>query len=273
MLTPVTRRVLRVSAALYLALGVVLFLAPGWAAENFAWNVSPFLAMTIGGWCLGTAVIASETARIGRIAVVLPMLVYLGAFAILELAVLIAFAGAFRGSATLTVPYVAMLIVGAVSAVAGGIDWVRQPTSRVDPDDVPLSRSVIGVDIAFVLFVAALWIGGSIARDGGAATDGRIFGEPLSLFSVRAFAAFYFALDVAILSLVWRGRMRAQYAISRAGLLLIVPITGAALLNIGVFDFGARPAGIIYFAAYIVTGVLVAIILTRDRAWRSEASG
>jgi hypothetical protein len=268
-LSPTTRLLLRLSALLYLGLGLVLFLFPQWASGEFPWKVTPFLAMTIGGWALGTAVFASEAARIGRLAIVFPLVIYLGVFAVLELLVLVAFASVFRVSATLTVPYVLTLAVGALAGLSAVVDW-RRGASLDDPGAPPLSRVAKIADAVFVIFVLGLWLGGAISGQGGTATEGRIFAEPLSLFSVRAFAAFYFALDIAVLALLWKGRMRAEIAISRAGLALLGPIVLAAILNLGLFDFAARPGGLLYFAAYLVAGVLIVIILTRIQGWRID---
>jgi hypothetical protein len=198
------------------------------------------------------------------------MLVYLGMFALLELLVLVVFASAFRVSVALTIPYVATLVVGAVAAIAAAIDW-RRGASLDDPGYPPLSRMARVADTAFVLFVAALWLGGTISGQGGAATEGRIFAEPLSLFSVRAFAAFYFALDLAAVVLVWRAGMRAQVAISLAALAFIVPITLAAFFNWNLWDFASRPGGLLYFAAYLVVAVLIVIVLTRTQGWRVDS--
>jgi len=64
MLSPTSRWLTRALAALYAILGAILFLAPEWSAASFSWNISPFVAMTIGGWCLGNAVFAWEGARV-----------------------------------------------------------------------------------------------------------------------------------------------------------------------------------------------------------------
>jgi hypothetical protein len=55
MLSSISRTLTYLSALCYLLVGTVLFLAPGWGSGKFAWNVSPFVLMTIGGWCLGNA--------------------------------------------------------------------------------------------------------------------------------------------------------------------------------------------------------------------------
>ena len=49
---------LAATAVAYVVVGLPLFFAPEWASEHFAWRVSPFVAMTAGGWCLGTAAFA-----------------------------------------------------------------------------------------------------------------------------------------------------------------------------------------------------------------------
>ena len=64
MLSPASRWLTRILSALYAALGLILFLAPDWSAANFSWKVSPFVAMTMGGWCLGNAYFAWESARV-----------------------------------------------------------------------------------------------------------------------------------------------------------------------------------------------------------------
>jgi hypothetical protein len=84
MITPLTRTSLRVSAVLYAALGVVLFAAPDWSAANFAWKISAFVAMTMGGWCIGNAYTAWDAARIGNWSTAYGNLVYLWVFGVLE---------------------------------------------------------------------------------------------------------------------------------------------------------------------------------------------
>ncbi len=40
-LSPISRHLSRLTAALFALLGAVLFLAPEWSAPNFPWRVSP----------------------------------------------------------------------------------------------------------------------------------------------------------------------------------------------------------------------------------------
>jgi hypothetical protein len=39
-------------------LGSLLFFFPTATSAGFAWKVSPFVTMTMGGWCLGNAWLA-----------------------------------------------------------------------------------------------------------------------------------------------------------------------------------------------------------------------
>lgn len=62
-LSPATRLLTYTLTALYGVLGAALLLFSGALSAVFAWNVSPFIAMTIGGWCLGNAWAAFVAAR------------------------------------------------------------------------------------------------------------------------------------------------------------------------------------------------------------------
>jgi hypothetical protein len=50
-----SRWLTRVIAVTYLLLGLIMFVVPGWSAHHFPWKVSPFAAMTIGSYLLGSA--------------------------------------------------------------------------------------------------------------------------------------------------------------------------------------------------------------------------
>lgn len=50
-----SRWLTRVIAVAYLLLGLIMFVVPGWSAHHFPWKVSPFVAMTIGSYLLGSA--------------------------------------------------------------------------------------------------------------------------------------------------------------------------------------------------------------------------
>jgi hypothetical protein len=106
---------------------------------------------------------------------------------------------------------------------------------------------------------------GFLAGQGGLSTTGQIFPEPLTLFTVRAFAAFYLALAVGLVALLLRPRAASGFMLGIAGVALIVPILAAAFLNLGAFDFAARPLGILYLAAYLVVLFPAAAFLWRHR--------
>ena len=84
MLSPLARQLTYATAALYAVLGLVLFLLPNWASPRFAWNVSPFVAMTLGGWCLGNGFAAYVVVRRWRFSLVASGLTYLALFGVLE---------------------------------------------------------------------------------------------------------------------------------------------------------------------------------------------
>ena len=80
MLSSQARQLTYALAGVYFVLGAGLFLAPDWASSHFAWKVSPFVAMTIGGWCLGNAWAAYTIARRWRFPLIAATLTYLVSF-------------------------------------------------------------------------------------------------------------------------------------------------------------------------------------------------
>src|SRR5688572_25344978 len=91
MLSNTSRMLTYLTAILYAILGVLLFFLPEQLAFVFAWKVTPFMTMTIGGWCIGNAWLAYVTARRWDWKLVYPALYYLWTFGVTELAVLFAF--------------------------------------------------------------------------------------------------------------------------------------------------------------------------------------
>ncbi|HET7087285.1 MAG TPA: hypothetical protein VFL17_01410 [Anaerolineae bacterium] len=272
MLSLTSRWLTRALAALYAILGAILFLAPEWSAASFSWNISPFVAMTIGGWCLGNAVFAWEGARIWRWSIVHPLLIYLWLFGLLETTVLITFSDRVILNVPLAWPYIGTLLLTILAGLLGVIDWLRL-RPPLTPEGAPVSRTARGLIVFFVVFVGALAIGGTQAQPGGLSTEGGIFPEKLTLFTVRAFAAFYAALSLAALPLLWARGIAPVLAVGRAGIGLIVPITAAAIVNLAQFDFAARPGGLLYFAAYVGTLVVTIVLLVRDRTRRATVEG
>src|SRR5512139_2278772 len=68
-------------------IGSALFFAPAWAAANFPWKISPFVAMTMGGWYLGSGVMASLVLGYRRWGLVYANLIFAGVFALTEILV------------------------------------------------------------------------------------------------------------------------------------------------------------------------------------------
>ena len=125
MLSRRTRLITRGTAVAFLVLGLALLVAPAWAAERFPWGVTPFVAMTIGGWCLGTATAAWIGSRAVPVTSVLPVLAYLWAFGAAELLVAVAFRSKLQRDVLLAPLYIGALAAALLSAVAGLIDLVR----------------------------------------------------------------------------------------------------------------------------------------------------
>lgn len=265
---PRTSRVLTfVVAALYGLLGIVLFFAPGWSAANFSWKISPFVAMTMGGWCLGNAYTAWEAARIGRWSLVYNNLLYLWTFGVLETAVLFVFRDRLILNVPLAWPYILALALTVVAAVAGIIAWVRlRPV--VGTEGQPVPGWIRGLAVLFVLFVGFLALYGAFSGQDGYGTDGSIFPEPLTLFTLRAFAAFYASLAIAVIPMIWARGSAPLIVLGRAGMSFIVTITIAALVNLDKFDFAGRPGGLIYLGAYVFAFFVVGgfLLLARRQA-------
>ena len=268
MLSNTSRRLTWLSAVLFAIVGLIFFFLPGYAAASFPWGVTPMLAMTIGGWSLGTAGVAWEAARDWRWPVVYPMLIYLWVFGVAETVVVIAFLDKLLVGNLLTWPYLAALAITMVGAVVGIAEWLRsRPSITPAPPErvtrIPLWARVLL--LGFVTIVGVLAVGTALARPGGVSTEGGLFPEKMSLFTVRAFSAFFLAIVLAAGSLFLAKTMQAYLGLAQVGLYLIVPITVAGLLNLDKFDFAARPGGIIYLGAYIGTGLFALAILAYYR--------
>jgi hypothetical protein len=252
MLSSLSRSLTYLSAICYLLLGAVLFLAPTWSSGQFPWNVSPLVVMTIGGWCLGNAVFAWQGARLWEWKLVYPSLIYLWLFGVFEATVLVAFRDKVNLGSIVSFGYVLTIGINVLAALVGIFDLLRlRPGSQVD--GVPVPGYVRGLTIFFTLNLSILALGGLLAKAGGLSTEAGIFPEPLTLFTVRAFAAFFSAICLSALSVIWARNLTPMFPYGLAGVLLIVPILIAAFVNIDKFDFAGRPGGILYVGAYVVT--------------------
>jgi hypothetical protein len=239
---------------LYLLLGVLLFALPSVLSPVFAWKVSAFVTMTIGGWCLGNAWLAWVAARRWTWGRVRTSLLYLWLFGFTELGVLIA----FRANLVLGHPiawlYFVTLLVNVLAAGIGVVDWMRtRPSSEPSgPQVVWWQRAAV---LVFVLLVGFLGAYDSTNQLGDPGTNADIFPELLSLFTLRSFGLFYLSLALAAVPLLWEKNLNALLSHGFAAYGLILFITAAAFVNIPLFDFAAQPGGLLYFGAYLIVGV------------------
>lgn len=260
-----SRLLTRATAIAFALFGLVLFILPAWSAQEFPWKVSEFVAMTIGGWCIGTATIAWLAARQWRWSTVYPLLAYVWSFAIVEVAVLVWFRELIRFGGLLTWPYLLALGLGLVTAVVGVWDLARlRPTMASDSEPAPgWFRPAAAV---FALLVGALAVKGLLDPDSGRRLT--VFPEALSPFTVRAFAVFYGAIALGAVPLAFAKPRSPFLAYGRAGMGLIVPITVAALVYLGRFDFAGHPVQVVYIAAYVVVFVALLGVEARERGRR-----
>jgi hypothetical protein len=261
-LSSISRTLILLSGIAFALLGAVLFIAPRWSAERFAWKVSPFVAMTIGAWCLGTAAMAWIAFRDLRWKAVHPVLLYLWSFALLELGVLAWFRESFRSDAFLAWAYVATLVLGALSAIAGIADLIRlRPTL---PRDAPVVRWIRPLWFLFEGFVIFLVIVALLKSEGA---PGRgVFPEPLSAFTVRAFGAFYLSLVLAGIPVYWARSEAPVAAIFSGGAVLAGLILAATLVFIGRFDIADHPLQLLYLGAYVIATIVAVAVVLKTRA-------
>jgi hypothetical protein len=254
MLSTTSRLLTYFNAVLYAVLGASLYFLPEQLAPAFAWKVTGFMTMTIGGWCLGNAWLAWIAARRWRWNLVFSALLYLWMFGIGELLVLFF----FRDKLVLVHPiawlYFITLIVNTLTALVGILDWfrIRLPLGTSGRSFTPFQNISL---VAFILFVGFLGVYGCIAQTGWVGTNGGIFPEVMSLFTLRSFGVFYLTLALAVVPYLWNKDLDAILTHSIASYGLIVFITAAAFVYIRLFDFAAKPGGLLYFGAYLGVGI------------------
>lgn len=262
MLSPVSRGLTYALAILYVVTGASLFLLPGQLAPVFAWKVTPFMAMTIGGWCLGNASLAWMTARRWQWRLVYPSLIYLWIFGLLEMGILITFRSKLNLAHPIAWVYLAALTTNVVAAVLGFIAWLRARPAP-EPFGRPTVRSARIFTAGFVIFVGFLGLYGILAPNGAVGTSGGIFPEVMSDFTLRSFGAFYLALALGATPLLAERNLDTLLHHGFASYGLIVAITAAAFVYLRLFDFARRPGGLAYFGAYFVAGILLLYAFVR----------
>ncbi len=255
MLSKYSRWLTYSNAILYGILGLFLYFLPGRMAPVFAWKVTPFMTMTIGGWCLANGWLAFVTARRWQWNLVYTTLVYLWLFGVGELIVVFVFRDKLKLESPIAWLYLVALIVNVVTALIGVADWLRLRPAR--GLDGPTMKSIHRVYAAmFVIVVGILGIYAVTVQIGAPGTNGGIFPEIMSLFTLRSFGAFYLSISLAALPfLLWEKSLDTVLHHAFASYVLIVLVSIAAFVYIGLFDFASRPGGLIYFAAYLIVGI------------------
>lgn len=254
MLSNTSRWLTYLTGILYAILGFLLFFLPEQFAPSFAWKVTPFMTMTIGGWCIGNAWLAWISARRWQWSLVYSTLIYLWLFGVGELLVLFNFRDKLALAHPIAWLYFITLIINTVTALAGLIDWLRLRPSLASAYPI-FTAGQSAATIAFIVFVGFLGLYGLTAKVGAPGTNGGIFPEVMSPFTLRSFGMFYFTLALAVVPYLWYRNVNAILHHSIASYGLIFFITAAAFVYLGLFDFAARPGGSLYFIAYLAVGI------------------
>lgn len=262
MLSSVSRWLTYTCALLYAILGALLFLLPEQLAPIFAWKVTAFMTITIGGWCLGNAWLAYINARRWEWKLVYSSLIYLWLFGIGELIVLFVFRDKLKLEHPIAWLYFITLIVNALTAFVGVFDYLRiRPSNKLSGPSITKIQSLPA--IAFVIFVGSLGLYGLTAQIGDVGTNAGIFPEVMSLFTLRSFGVFYLSLALGVVPYFWDRSLNAILHHSFAAYGLILFITAAAFIYIGLFDFAKRPGGLAYFGAYLVVGIPLTFVFRK----------
>lgn len=262
MLSKTSRLLTYICAALYGILGVLLYVMPEQLASVFAWKVTAFMTMTIGGWCIGNAWIAYINARRWKWNLVYTSLIYLWIFGIGELIVLLL----FRDKLVLAHPiawlYLVTLLVNVLAAIVGIVDYLRIRPSNVPDGEIITNPQKIPA-VTFVIFVGFLGLYGLTAQIGDVGTNGGIFPEVMSLFTLRSFGVFYFSLALSTIPYFWKSSRNALLHHSLAAFALILFITIAAFVYLPLFNFAERPGGSLYFIVYLAVGIPLLLVFRK----------
>lgn len=254
MLSKYSRSLTYLTAFLYGTLGLFLYIFPEQLAPVFAWKVTPFMTMTIGGWCIGNGWAAFITARRWKWSLVYTALLYLWAFGVSELIVLVLFRAKLQLGHPIAWLYLVTLAVNVIAAVLGIADWIRLHPSTEGYGE-KLTSFQRGLAVVFVLFVGFLGVYGSTAQIGAPGTNGGIFPEAMSPFTLRSFGVFYLSIALAAIPFMLGRSINTALHHGFASIALIFFITLAAFVYIRLFDFSQRPGGLLYIGVYLIVGI------------------
>lgn len=254
MLSSTSRFLTYLTAVLYAVLGALLFIMPEQLAPVFAWKVTAFMTITIGGWCLGNAWLAFIAARRWTWSRVYSSLLYLGLFAIGELLVVYFFRGKLSLAHPIAWLYLLTLFVNLAASLVTLFFWLRSRPPLESTGEQTNSSQYLAL-VIFIVFVGFLGLYGCIATVGAPGTNGGIFPEVMSPFTLRSFGVFYLSIALSVVPFLWDRSIKAILTHSIASYGLIVFITLAAFIYARVFDFASKPGGLLYFAAYLGVGI------------------
>ena len=263
MLSNTSRWLTYLLAFLYAILGLLLFIFSAQLAPVFAWKVTPFMAATMGGWCIGNSWSAFVTARRWEWRLVYPALIYLWVFGISELIVVLAFRDKLLVQHPIAWLYLATIGLNALAALLGVSEWARLRPAHTTfgAQAKPFHYLLIGV---FVAIVAGLAIYGLYAQIGDVGTNGGVFPEVMSLFTLRAFAAFYLSLSASAAILLRERNLLTMLTYGFSSYILVIAITAAIFVYFRLFDFSAHPGQLIYVGAYFLIGIPLTWTIIRE---------
>ena len=261
MMPAASRRLAYGVAAVFALPGIVLYLFSEWAAGNFAWPITSFVAMTMGSWFLGGAYVAIRAARLRTWPVAYPGLVFVGLFGLLEVAVLLF----HLEDATLTGFLPTLYFLGILAALFAGVAWlaawVRVRSGEGPPAGDPPTIWMRVLTAGFALFAG--YIGVRLLL--GTSRGGEVWPGRLSLVTARAFGAFYTALALTVVPLVWSRTLAPILALLPPAAVGSILITVPALIYFEQFDFDLQSGGRVYIGTYVFVLVAASIILLRNR--------
>jgi len=254
MLSTTSRWLTYLLSFLYLVLGILLFFFSQQLAPVFAWKVTAFMTATMGGWCIGNAWSAFISARRWEWKLIYPSLIYLWVFGVSELLVLIV----FREKLVLQHPiawlYLVTIALNALAALLGVYEWsqLRPARETFGPQAKPFHYFLISV---FVAIVAGLAVYGLYAQVGAAGTNGGVFPEVMSPFTLKAFAVFYLSLCTSAAVLLRERNLPTLLTYGFSSYMLVIAITAAIFVYFNLFDFSVHPGQLIYVGAYFLIGI------------------
>lgn len=258
MLSSSLRTLTLILAAVYAQLGLILFLAPEGSSAHFAWNVSAWVTMTIGAWCLGTAYIAWKSTRNWKWPAIYPCLVYLWVFGLVQTLVLVMFREKLLLDSSIAWAYILAITLNLICSVFGIIQWhrTRPEIKREGPFVSSLVHNGIIVGVVTVgLIVLATIVGAD------SVVDGRTLPEKMGLFSLRAFSMFYLSIFLGGATLIGARGMTPIVNYAEGGLALTIPITLASIIYLRNADFAKHPAGLAYIVIYLVVIVVAGAVV------------